>query len=96
MHLGDWRSASITAVMVSMNAIPIGCGAARLRCTCASLACLRPLNDVSLELSAQIPMVKENNSTVVIWSGHIGSYEGHAPLLGKYLHKDLVNRGTLG
>ena len=36
------------------------------------------------------------NSTVVIWSGHIGSYEDHAPLLGKYLRKDLVNRGTLG
>ena len=35
-------------------------------------------------------------STVVIWSGHIGSYEGHALLLGKDLHKDLVNRGTLG
>jgi hypothetical protein len=32
----------------------------------------------------------------VIWSGHIGSYEDQAPLLGKYLRKDLVNRGTLG
>jgi hypothetical protein len=36
------------------------------------------------------------NSTVVIWSSHIGSYEGHAPLLGKDLRKDLVHRGTLG
>ena len=37
-----------------------------------------------------------HDSTVVIWSGHIGSYEDQAPLLGKYLRKDLVNRGTLG
>jgi hypothetical protein len=38
----------------------------------------------------------EGYSTVVIWSGHIGSYEDHALLLGKYLRKDLVNQGTLG
>jgi hypothetical protein len=37
-----------------------------------------------------------NNLRVVIWSGHIGSYKDQAPLLGKYLRKDLVNRGTLG
>ena len=36
------------------------------------------------------------NSTVVIWGVHIGSYGNRAPLLGKYLRKDLVNRGTLG
>jgi hypothetical protein len=35
-------------------------------------------------------------STVVIWSGHIGSREDHALLLGKDLRKDLVNQGTLG
>jgi hypothetical protein len=34
-------------------------------------------------------------STVVIWSGHIGSREDHALLLGKDLRKDLVNQGTL-
>jgi hypothetical protein len=37
-----------------------------------------------------------NYSTVVIWSGHIGSREDHALLLGKDLRKDLVNQGTLG
>jgi hypothetical protein len=37
-----------------------------------------------------------NHSTVVIWSGHIGSHEDHALLLGKDLRKDLVNQGTLG
>ena len=36
------------------------------------------------------------NSTVVIWHGDIGSSKDHAPLLGKYLRKDLVNRGTPG
>ena len=35
------------------------------------------------------------NSTVVIWSGHIGSREDHALLLGKDLRKDLVHPGTL-
>ena len=35
-------------------------------------------------------------STVVIWSGHIGSYEDQALLLGTYLRKDLVHEGTLG
>jgi hypothetical protein len=38
---------------------------------------------------------KAHRSTVVIWSGHIGLYEGQALLLGQYLRKDLVNRGTL-
>jgi hypothetical protein len=46
--------------------------------------------------SSDLPAKYTNNSTVVIWSGHIGSYEDQAPLLGKYLRKDLVNRGTLG
>ena len=36
------------------------------------------------------------DSTVVMWSGHIGSYADQVPLLGKYLRKDLVNWGTLG
>jgi len=35
-------------------------------------------------------------SIVVIWGGHRGSYKDHAPLLGKYLRKDTVNRGTAG
>jgi hypothetical protein len=36
------------------------------------------------------------DSTVVIWSGPIGSREDHALLLGKDLRKDLVNPGPLG
>src|SRR5882724_11224468 len=36
------------------------------------------------------------NSTVVIWSNPIGSYQDHGLLLGKYLCKDTVNRGALG
>jgi hypothetical protein len=35
-------------------------------------------------------------STVVIWSGHLGSREDHALLLGKDLRTDLVHPGTLG
>ena len=50
----------------------------------------------STEIVEDKTAICNNNSTVVIWSGHIGSYENHAPLLGKYLRKDLVNRGTLG
>jgi hypothetical protein len=41
------------------------------------------------------PGMSVNVSTVVIWSGHIGSREDHALLLGKDLRKDLVNQGTL-
>jgi hypothetical protein len=46
--------------------------------------------------SSSPPLPKIKTSTVVIWSGHIGSREDHALLLGKDLGKDLVNQGTLG
>jgi len=50
----------------------------------------------SVEELTEVLRSAVNNSPVVIWSGHIGSYEDHALLLGKYLRKNLVNRGTLG
>ena len=62
----------------------------------------QPLSDWRFSLpqaNATKSAIKYNlyySSTVVIWSGHIGSHEDHALLLGKDLRKDLVNQGTLG
>jgi hypothetical protein len=52
--------------------------------------------DVRQRLLIDSGMGYVRDSTVVMWSGHIGSDEDHAPLLGNYLHKDLVNWGSLG
>jgi hypothetical protein len=46
-----------------------------------------------------IPWLERRNviySIVVIGSGHIGSHEDQALLLGNDLRKDVVNQGPLG
>jgi hypothetical protein len=90
VNIVSWNVNGIRALLQRNHLAPL------VATSGADVLCLQETKAQPEQVRLDLPSHPYHYSTVVIWSGHIGSREDHALLLGKDLRKDLVNQGTLG